>query len=123
MVSRHANPNIVGTPLEGNRTAMVPPALLDRVVAYFQPRRVILFGSAARGEAGPDSDIDLLVVVDDDTPAEKVTIRAGYESRRGYDGPADVFPVREATFERKAKIAGTLPRAATLEGIVVYERP
>ncbi len=32
-------------------------------VAWFNPRRVILFGSAARGLAGPDSDIDLLVVV------------------------------------------------------------
>jgi predicted nucleotidyltransferase len=37
------------------------------VVAYFQARRVILFGSAARGDAGPDSDTDLLVVADDDT--------------------------------------------------------
>lgn len=102
---------------------LVPADLLDRVVAYFQPRRVILFGSTARGDAGPDSDIDLLVVVDDDTPDEKVTIRAGYESRRGYGEPADVFPVRESTFQRKCRIAGTLPRAATLEGIVVYQRP
>ncbi len=61
--------------------ALIPPELLDRVVAYFYPRRAILFGSRARGDAGPDSDIDLLVVVDDDTPPEKVTLRAGYESR------------------------------------------
>ena len=101
---------------------LVPSELLDRVVAYFQPRRVILFGSTARGEAGPDSDIDLLVVVDDETPDDKVTIRAGFESRRGYNDPADVFPVREATFQRKCRIAGTLSRAATLEGIVVYQR-
>jgi predicted nucleotidyltransferase len=33
-------------------------------------RRVILFGYTARGKAGPDSDIDLLVVVDDDTPGD-----------------------------------------------------
>jgi hypothetical protein len=103
-------------------TPLVPSELLDPVVAYFKPRRVILFGSRARGDAGPDSDIDLLVVVDDDTPAEKITIKAGFESRRPYHGPADVFPVREETFQRKSKIAGTLPRAATLEGIVVYER-
>jgi uncharacterized protein len=102
---------------------LVPPELLDPVVAYFKPRRVILFGSRARGDAGPYSDIDLLVVVDDDTPAEKVTIKAGFESRRSYHHPADVFPVREETFRRKSMIAGTLPRAATLEGIVVYERP
>lgn len=36
---------------------LVPAELLDPVVAYFNPRRVIVFGSAARGEAGPDSDM------------------------------------------------------------------
>ena len=64
------------------REGVVPAELLNPVVAYFRPRRVILFGSRARGEAGPDSDIDLLVVVDDDTPAEKLTPEAGYEARR-----------------------------------------
>jgi predicted nucleotidyltransferase len=62
-------------------SSLVPPDLLDPVVAYFQPRRVILFGSHARGDARSDSDIDLLVIVDDDTPAEKVTLKAGFESR------------------------------------------
>ena len=103
-------------------SALVPRELLDPVVAYFQPRRVILFGSAARGEAGPDSDIDLLVIVDDDTPAEKVTIRAGRESRRPYRQPADVIPVREATWRRFSRVVGTLPYAARTEGVVVYER-
>ena len=100
----------------------VPPELLDPVVAYFQPRRVIVFGSVARGEAGPDSDIDLLVVVDDDTPAEKVTSRAGFESRLPYRHPADVIPCREETYRRMSRVVGTLPYAARTEGIVVYER-
>ncbi len=65
-------------------TPLVPPELLDPVVAYFNPRRVILFGSRARGDARLDSDIDLLVVVDDDTPPEKVTLRAGFEARQSY---------------------------------------
>jgi predicted nucleotidyltransferase len=101
---------------------LVPPELLNPVVAYFRPRRVILFGSVARGEAGPDSDIDLLVVVDDDTPPEKVTIRAGRESRRPYRQPADVIPVREDTWRRFSRVVGTLLYAARTEGIVVYER-
>jgi uncharacterized protein len=101
---------------------LVPAELLEPVVAYFQPRRVILFGSAARGEAGPDSDIDLLVVVDNDTPPEKLTLRAGFESRRSYHQAADVIPVREETYRRNARIAGTLSRAAALEGVIVYER-
>jgi predicted nucleotidyltransferase len=103
--------------------SLVPPELLDPVVAYFQPRRVILFGSRARADARADSDIDLLVIVDNDTPPEKVTLRAGSESRRSYHEPADVIPVREETFRRKSRIAGTLSRAATLDGVVVYERP
>jgi hypothetical protein len=103
-------------------TKLVPAELLDPVVAYFNPRRVIAFGSVARGEAGPDSDIDLLVIVDDDTPRDKVTLKAGFESRRSYHHPADVIPVHEATFQRKSKIANTLSRSALLEGVIVYER-
>ena len=101
---------------------LVPRELLDPVVAYFHPRRVILFGSQARGDAGPHSDIDLLVVVDDDTPPEKVTLRAGMESRRGYHASVDVIPVREETFRRMCGIPGTLSRAAVLDGITVYEK-
>ena len=48
----------------------LPRDLLDPIVAYLKPQRVILFGSRARGEATRDSDIDLLVVVDDDAPPE-----------------------------------------------------
>ena|SRR5258708_36318725 len=104
------------------KASLVPSELLDAVVAYFKPQRVILFGSTARGEAGPDSDIDLLVIVDDDTPAEKVTLRAGYEARRSYHHPADVIPCRRSTFDRKRPIAGTLVYEAAVDGIVVYER-
>jgi hypothetical protein len=110
-------------PLVAMSSTLVPPELLDPVVAYFQPRRVILFGSAARGDAGPDSDIDLLVIVDDDTPAEKLTIRAGLDSRMSYRHPADVIPCRESIFRHKAHIAGTLAYEAAHGGIVIYERP
>jgi hypothetical protein len=107
----------------GRVAGLVPPALLDPVVAYFNPQQVIVFGSVARGEAGPDSDIDLLVIVDDDTPAEKVTLKAGCESRKSYDAPADVIPVREKVFRQNVQIAGTLSRAAVLDGVIVYDRP
>lgn len=102
--------------------ATVPPELLDSVVAYFRPRRVIVFGSAARGDAGPDSDIDLLVVLDDDAPPDMQTLAAGFESRRPYRRAADVVPVTESTFNANSRIPGTLSRAASTEGVVVYER-
>lgn len=55
------------------RKPCIPRDLLDPVVDYVRPQRVILFGSRARGEARRGSDIDLLVIVDDDTPSEKLT--------------------------------------------------
>src|ERR1700730_8841161 len=101
----------------------IPRSLLDPVVNYFKPQRVILFGSRARGEATRDSDIDLLVVVDDDTPPEKLTTQAGYEAQGSYRAAADVFPIRAETFERERVIANTLAAEADSDGIVVYGSP
>src|SRR5882757_3308379 len=98
----------------------VPRDLLDPVVEYFKPQRVILFGSRARGEATRDSDIDLLVVVDDDAPPEKLTWRAGCEAHRSRRA-ADVFPMRAETFERNRAVVGTAE--ADADGIVVYGSP
>ncbi|MFZ1412996.1 MAG: nucleotidyltransferase domain-containing protein [Defluviicoccus sp.] len=103
-------------------TPSVPRELLDLVIAYFHPLRIVLFGSMARDEAGPDSDIDLLVIVDDDTPPEKLTLRAAYEARRPYHGAADVFPCRNSVFEIKRRVVGTLAHEAAEDGIIVYER-
>jgi uncharacterized protein len=107
----------------GEMGDLVPQALLDRIVDYFHPRRVILFGSRARGTANPDSDIDLLVLVDDDTPADRLTLQAGFEAARSYPHAADVVPCRFATFARRSAIVGTLCYTAEHEGVVVYQRP
>jgi predicted nucleotidyltransferase len=39
-----------------------------RLVDYYQPERIYLFGSAARGDGGPDSDLDFYVILPDDAP-------------------------------------------------------
>ena len=44
------------------------------------------------------------VVLDEDTPPEKLRLAAGYEARRGYRQPADVVPCRESTFRRRARV-------------------
>ena len=107
--------------LEG-RTALVPPDLLDPVVEYFKPQRVILFGSRARGEATRDSDIDLLVVVDDDTPPEKLKWQDGFGAYRS-KRDADIFPMRAEDFERNRAVLNTLAAEADADGIVVYGSP
>lgn len=101
----------------------VPRALLDPVVEYFRPQRVILFGSRARGQSNRDSDVDLLVIVDDDTPPDKLTTRAGYEAQGSYRAAADVFPIRAEAFERERAIANTLAAEADADGVVVYGSP
>jgi predicted nucleotidyltransferase len=104
------------------RAPLVPPELLDPVVAYFRPRRVILFGSTARGEAGPDSDIDLLVVLDDDAPPERLTATAVHQARAGYHAPVDIIPCRASKLYSRARAVGSFAYVALRDGVTVYER-
>ena len=53
-------------------------AFVDKVVEEFSPQRVILFGSHARGDATPDSDVDLLVIM----PTIKRTVQQALEIRK-----------------------------------------
>jgi uncharacterized protein len=100
----------------------VPNELLHPVVAYYQPRKVILFGSQARGDAGDDSDFDLFVVVDDDTPPERLSWRGKYEARKTYHRAVDIVACRASVFEHKRGVVGSLSHTADQEGVVVYER-
>ncbi len=104
---------------EGTR---VPEDLLRRVVARLDPRRVIVFGSHARGDATPESDWDLLIVMDDDAPAERLDWRALHEARRGFRGAVDLIPCRDADFRERVDVVGSLAWIAATEGVVVYER-
>ena len=109
-------------PAMSANTFLVPKELLEPVVAWFRPRQVILFGSVARGDAAADSDIDLLVILDDDAPKEKLTLKAGFEARRSYLQAADVIPCRASDYAERASIVGTLAYEAAKDGVVVYER-
>jgi len=66
--------------------------IVQRLVATFQPEQILLFGSWARGEAGPESDIDLLVVVPSAEPLHRRMARA-QRALRGLPAATDVFVV------------------------------
>ncbi len=102
--------------------AAVPPELLNPILRALNPCRVILFGSHARGTADADSDWDLLIVVDDDLPAERIGWRALYEARRGFAGPVDLLPCRASVFRERLDVVGSLPWLAARDGVMVYER-
>ena len=100
----------------------VPAELLKSVVDYFNPRKVILFGSRARGDARPDSDHDLLVIVDDDIPASKLHWRSIHEARRRYRKAVDIVAYRQSTYDGEVGVIGTLAHMAKADGVIVYDR-
>lgn len=81
---------------------------VDRIVAEFRPRYVYLFGSHAWGNPTPDSDIDLMVVVDrmPESPAQ-MTQRA-YRALRGRSYPTDILFRSTEYFNQQAAVTGTL---------------
>lgn len=86
-----------------------------RLSAAAPSARVILFGSHARGEAGPQSDLDLLVVEPtvDNPVNESVRLR---RTLRGLGLFADVIVVSEDEAERWGQTYGTVIHAALSEG-------
>ena len=103
-------------------TQAVPDTLIRSLVATYAPRRVVLFGSHARLAATADSDLDLLVVLDDDTPAEALSWRRRHEARKGYLGAVDIIPCRERVLAERSKAVGSFADTVMKEGVVVYER-
>lgn len=94
--------------------------LLRRLVPAYQPERVYLFGSRARGEAGPDSDYDLLLVVPDDASADRRRSRLAYEVLRGTGVAADVLVCTRSWFDRREGLKASLPGTVLREGSLLH---
>ncbi|MGQ0664298.1 MAG: nucleotidyltransferase domain-containing protein [Pseudomonadota bacterium] len=94
--------------------------LLARIVPALQPERVYLFGSRARGDHRPDSDYDLLAVVPDDMPVERIRMTETYRLNRDTGIPADIFACHRRWFEANKDQVGTLAYKAAHEGVVVH---
>lgn len=97
------------------------PAAVRALVAACDPVRIVLFGSRARGDARPDSDIDLLVIVDDEVEP-RLASRAALLAVARLRPEVDVIVVRDSVATVEARRAGTIIRPALREGRVVYSR-
>ena len=91
-----------------------------RIVAVAHPVRVIAFGSQVRGEAGRDSDLDLLVIEEDvvDRYAEMVRL---HRALTGLILPVDILVISRRNFEEWADTPGSIYRTVRREGQVLYE--
>ena len=94
--------------------------LTQLLVEAAKPKRIVLFGSHARGEAGEDSDLDIMVV------EEAVMDRAGEMVRlnrllRSFEIPVDLLVVSAEKFNYWRDTPGNVYFEAATEGEVLYE--
>ena len=94
--------------------------IVRRLVAAYRPEKVYLFGSHARGDAGPDSDFDLLVIVPDDAEPSRQRSRLAYEVLRGTGVAADVVVWTRGYFERRRTVPASLPAVVEREGRLLH---
>jgi predicted nucleotidyltransferase len=97
------------------------PEMVRRIVERFDPLRIILFGSWARGDARPDSDVDLLVVL----PQVENKRRATIELLRALNGvpiAKDIVVTTPGEIAARGNVIGLVLRPALQEGKVLYER-
>ena len=113
----------------GSRAAQVDDALLQRMTAALveaaDPEQVILFGSHARGEAGPDSDVDLIVVEAEPFGPERDRFAEALRLWRTLDGfrvAADVLVYSRDEVEYWRDSLNHVLARALREGRVLYER-
>ena len=107
--------------------ARSPSGLLQQIVealrAAGQPERVILFGSRARGDARPDSDLDLLIV----QPAQPgksrwEELRCLRQALRRFPIAKDLLLFRPSEFEYWRESLNHVVGHALREGRLLYER-
>ncbi|MBI5016603.1 MAG: nucleotidyltransferase domain-containing protein [Deltaproteobacteria bacterium] len=91
-----------------------------RIVRSVHPKKILLFGSAARGEMGPNSDLDLLVIVADGQHRRK-TAQEIYRNLVGVGFASDVVVVTESDVAEYRENPGTVISSALREGRPIYD--
>lgn len=99
------------------------PAVVDKLVRQIvdlvHPIGIVLFGSAAKGAMGPQSDIDLMVVVPQGVNRREISNRL-YSHRMGVKVPYDILVSTMDDFERYGKSIGLIYKEIIREGKVLY---
>lgn len=93
--------------------------LVRRIVEIVHPLRIILFGSAARGNLGPNSDLDVLVVMPDGVHRRR-TAQLLYRQITGLRVPFDILVATPTDLEKHRDNIGLIYRTVLREGKEVY---
>lgn len=105
----------------------ITPALLDyivqKIVSHIAPERVILFGSLARGETGPESDLDLFIVQRGDS-SNRAVRRTIDQLLLGRRFAVDIIVRKPEEVQRNVADGNPFyTRHLFQEGKILYERP
>jgi predicted nucleotidyltransferase len=96
-------------------------SIIEQLVTAFHPERVYAFGSRARGDARPDSDVDLMVVVtDSDEPAYRRAQAAYTLVNFKRLLPLDVLVWTRHEYDDRLPNPATLPGTINREGKLLY---
>jgi predicted nucleotidyltransferase len=98
------------------------PEITRRILGVSSPQKIILFGSYARGGYGPDSDLDLMVVMDQVSSPRSESVRLR-RALRGLLAPVDIIVATPEQLERHKNTIGLIYQTVLTEGKVIYERP
>ena len=93
--------------------------LVNRIIRTTHPLRIVLFGSAAQGKMGPDSDVDVMVVMPDGTHCLD-TARSLYKQLFGFGLPVDILVATPRMLEQHKDNIGLIYRTVLAEGKEVY---
>ncbi len=93
--------------------------LVRRIVAVAHPLRIILFGSAARGEMRPDSDVDVLVVVIEGTN-RRHTAQTIHRHLIGFPMAVDVVVATESDLQKRKNNFSSVYYPALRDGKEIY---
>jgi len=116
-------PEVLTTQTESTEQAGLFKQLVAALLTAGQPERVILFGSRARGDARPDSDLDLLIVQAEQPGGSRwQELRRLRLSLRRFPMAKDLLLFRPAEFEYWRDSLNHVVGRATREGRVLYER-
>ena len=94
--------------------------LTGLLVEAARPKRIIMFGSQARGEAGEDSDLDVMVVEEGVSDRAREMVRLN-RLLRSLDIPVDLLVVSAEKFNYWCDTPGNVYFEAATEGKVLYE--
>jgi len=95
--------------------------MVKGLVEEFQPERIVLIGSYARGEATRDSDVDLVVVMRANGSKREQQLRMRV-ALRDVHVPKDILVVTAREWHVQRNIPGTIVWPARREGVVLYEK-